>query len=104
MTKVRLVVEYTVKKGHADAVIDMFKTVFIPKSRSEQGCVFYELWQDNDTPDKLSVVEIWASMAALEQHIAQDWFKQWAPKVQALLDEEIINIMHSVEDTQEQDT
>ena len=98
MAKVRLVVEYAVKSGHSQDVIHMFKSVFIPKSRSESGCEFYELWQNNDDAQKLSVVEIWSSMADLEHHIAQDWFKEWAPKVQALLDTETINIMHSVED------
>lgn len=96
MTKVKLVVEYVVKNGHADDVIGMFRDTFIPNSRSESGCEFYELWQDNDNPNKMRVVEIWSSMVDLEQHIAHDWFKQTAPKVQDLLDSEIINIMHSV--------
>ena len=96
MTKVKLVVEYVVKEGHANDVIAMFADTFIPNSRSESGCEFYQLWQDNQNPNKMCVVEIWSSMADLEHHIACDWFKQTAPKVQALLDSESINIMHSV--------
>ena len=79
----RLLVELDVKPDEADAFVDMFRTEFMTRSRSEDGCEQYELWQDPKAPEKMTIVEVWSSQAALDTHLAQDWFGVWAPKMEA---------------------
>ncbi len=81
--KARLLVELDVKPDEADAFVDMFRTEFMTRSRSEDGCEQYELWQDPKAPEKMTIVEVWSSQAALDTHLAQDWFGVWAPKMEA---------------------
>lgn len=84
MSKVNLLVELDVKSDQVQAFIDMFRSEFITRSRTEDGCEFYDLWQDPDNPEKMTIVEIWSSQPALDVHLAQNWFAEWAPRMEAM--------------------
>lgn len=83
MTKARLLVELDVKPDQADAFVEMFRTEFMARSRREDGCEQYELWRSTETPARMTIVEVWRDQAALDTHLAQDWFSIWAPKMEA---------------------
>ena len=82
MTKARLLVELDVKPDEADAFVAMFREEFISRSRTEDGCEQYELWRSADAPSKMTIIEVWRDQAALDVHLAQDWFSVWAPKME----------------------
>lgn len=84
MSKVHLLVELDVKADQVDAFIDMFRTEFIARSRGEAGCEYYDLWHGPDDPTKMTIVEIWSSQPALDTHLAQQWFAEWAPRMEAM--------------------
>lgn len=84
MTKARLLVELDVKPDQAQGFISMFKEEFIVRSRTEEGCEFYELWQDPNEPHRMTIVEIWTSQKHLDAHLEQPWFADWAPKMEAM--------------------
>lgn len=97
MTAVCLIVELTAQADKADQVADFFAKEFITRSRTEQGCTFYDLWRDTTDSNKFSVIEIWASQADLDTHIAQDWFAKYNPQLGAMLDgEPVVRVMGSV--------
>lgn len=83
MKRVNLVVELRVKAEEAERFAAMFRQEFIVRSRAEQGCLFYDLWVDPQHHNRMVIVESWASRADLDRHLAQDWFSQWAPKMEA---------------------
>lgn len=83
MAKARLLVELDVKPDEVEAFAAMFRDEFISRSRSEDGCEFYELWVDTAQPTRMTIVEVWRDQAALDVHLAQDWFGEWAPKMEA---------------------
>ncbi len=83
MAKARLLVELDVKPDLVDEFTTLFEREFIARSRTEDGCEQYELWRDGENPAKMTIVEVWSSQAALDAHIAQDWFGTWAPKMEA---------------------
>lgn len=83
--KIRLLVGLEVKPEEVDGFLKMFCEVFIPNSRAEAGCERYELWQDKEQPNKMTVIEIWADEAAFEGHKNQEWFTEWRPKLNAAL-------------------
>ncbi|WP_282060765.1 putative quinol monooxygenase [Roseobacter litoralis] len=77
--------ELNVKEGEADAFADMFKAEFITRSRTEDGCETYELWREADNPSRMTIVEVWRDHAALDVHLEQAWFGDWAPKMEAAM-------------------
>lgn len=84
MGKARLLVELDVLPGQVDAFISMFQKEFISRSSQEEGCEFYELWRDPASQSKMTIVEIWSSQKDLDAHLAQAWFADWAPKMEAM--------------------
>ena len=83
MAKARLLVELDVQPAGAEAFVRMFRDEFIARSRREDGCEQYELWRSADHPARMTIVEVWRDQAALDVHLAQDWFGEWAPKMEA---------------------
>ena len=84
MSKVRLLVELDVKPDQVDTFVEMFIAEFASRSRSEDGCEFYE---------------IWSGQAVLDVHMAQDWFGEWAPKMDAMQAMPlVVHVLTSVED------
>lgn len=99
MSKAHLIVELDVKSDEIERFIAMFRTEFMTRSRSEEGCELYELWQDPKTPTQMTIVEIWSSQDALDTHLGQGWFAEWAPKMEAALATPlVVKSLRSVED------
>lgn len=99
MAKARLLVELDVKPEQADAFVAMFRREFIARSRTEDGCEQYELWRDSAAPARMTIVEVWRDRAALDVHLAQDWFAEWAPRMEAAQATPlVVRSMVSVED------
>lgn len=99
MAKARLLVELDVDPAKADEFVSMFRNEFIARSRDEDGCEQYELWRDSQNPAKMTIVEVWRDQAALDVHLAQDWFGVWAPKMEAAQATPlVVRTMVSVED------
>lgn len=99
MAKARLLVELDVKPDMADAFTAMFQAEFMSRSRQEAGCEQYELCRSTETPSKMTIVEVWSSKAHLDTHLAQDWFGEWAPKMDAMQATPLVaRLMTSVED------
>ncbi len=91
--------ELDVKPDAVSRFIDMFRREFISRSRAEEGCEQYELWRDPKAPEKMTIIEVWSSTEALDAHLAQDWFAEWAPKLEAAqATPPVIRTMKSIED------
>lgn len=99
MAKARLLVELNLKPEDVETFIEMFRAEFIARSRTEDGCEQYELWQEPDGSPRMTIVEVWSSKQALDAHLAQPWFADWAPKMEAAMATPlIVRSMVSVED------
>lgn len=84
MTKIHLLVELDVKPDQVGAFVKMFSAEFVSRSRDEDGCELYELWQNPENPEKMTIVETWSSQILLDRHMAQSWFAEWAPKMEIM--------------------
>lgn len=74
---VRVHVEFSFPSvGNAQAFAALFRDEFIGRSRKEEGCLLYDVWQSDADPLKLVMIESWSSQQALDTHLAQDWLKQ----------------------------
>ncbi|PSL17210.1 putative quinol monooxygenase [Shimia abyssi] len=99
MSKARLLVELDVIPDQADAFVAMFLSEFVSRSRTEDGCEQYELWRDPANPAKMTIIEVWRDQAALDVHLSQSWFGDWAPKMEAMQATPlVVRALASVED------
>ncbi len=87
MTQVHLLVDLVIADGRQSEFKDMFIREFIARSRGEAGCQRYELWQDREHTANMTILEVWDSKAHLDMHMAQDCFKEWGPRLEAMLAE-----------------
>ena len=70
---VSVVVTYFVKPGKKEEYLDAVK-VLIEKTHQEEGCVFYDLFENPENPAALTLVEVWKDQAALDYHMGMDYF------------------------------
>jgi len=67
---VGVIARFHTKPESAEHVLKAIQETMVVPTRSEPGCIRYELWQDLEDPTRLSMVEEWESAAALETHLA----------------------------------
>lgn len=75
---VRVVAQFAVKPECVDEFIAKGRELLVRPTRSEPGCIEYELCQDLADPTRFAMLEAWESEAALAKHLAQ-------PSLQAAL-------------------
>lgn len=77
-----IIAKATVKKDKLDA----FKSValeLIKRSRTEDGCIEYSLYENNEDAYSLTFVEKWRDQEAVNQHGSTDFFKGSIEKIQS---------------------
>jgi quinol monooxygenase YgiN len=68
---IRHVVTIQVAPGKAASFASAFKALQAV-ARREEGCQQYELFQSVDDPDKMVMLERWASQELLDKHMAAE--------------------------------
>ena len=66
---IKIVVKVTVKPGKAED----FKNIaaeLVAETRKEEGCISYQLFQDNQNPDLLFFIEEWTNGEALNAPVS----------------------------------
>jgi quinol monooxygenase YgiN len=61
----------------------------IKHTRSEEGCLSYNLYTDLDDPNQLVMIEFWKDMASLDAHMESKHFKTFGNAIPKYLTEEI---------------
>lgn len=69
---VHVVAQFSVRPEAVDDFISAAKRLLVEPTRSEAGCMRYELCQDQSVPTEFMMLETWASDADLDRHLAQD--------------------------------
>ncbi|WP_028974206.1 putative quinol monooxygenase [Spirochaeta cellobiosiphila] len=73
--------KFTVKEGAVDTVISKLQKL-IDHTRTEEGCIKYDLHQDLANPRSFVFYEVWANKDALKAHGDSDNFKQTMAELQ----------------------
>ncbi len=55
-------------------------------SNQEEGCLYYQLFQDNAQPQKFVIIEHWLSKTALDLHATSKHLLELRPLLQPLLE------------------
>lgn len=95
MSKLTIVANIVAKQEHVDLVkSELIK--LIDKTRAEQGCINYDLHQDNDNPAHFIFYENWASSKALDNHLASAHIAQYSEAVVDAVESFTLNRMTQI--------
>lgn len=70
MATVGVVARFTIHAEKAEEFARVANEHLVAPSQQEQGCIRYELWQDNEDPTIFAMVEEWESNEDLDAHLA----------------------------------
>jgi quinol monooxygenase YgiN len=82
--KMMIVAKLSVKPDKVKDFTEAAKEM-IENSHKEQGCIFYQLYQDPYDNSKFVFVEEYTNQAAVETHFSTDYFKAFGPKISELV-------------------
>ncbi|HKP71122.1 MAG TPA: putative quinol monooxygenase [Pyrinomonadaceae bacterium] len=71
---IKVVAHVTAKADAIDATRELLTSLILP-TRIEEGCVTYELYQNEADPTNFTFIEEWTSNEDLDAHFATDHFK-----------------------------
>ncbi|MBP1743539.1 MAG: antibiotic biosynthesis monooxygenase [Firmicutes bacterium] len=92
----KLVSKRILKEGKIEEFINVFKELTGP-SRAEEGCLSYELFQDQKDPRVFSIIEEWADQEALDEHKKAAHFVKLVPALDELTEKKLdFNIYNKV--------
>jgi quinol monooxygenase YgiN len=81
---IRVVARLTSKPDRVDATLEAL-TALVEPTRAEDGCILYELTQNNDDPTDFTFVEEWTTDVALDEHLASDHIRTLQSQADELL-------------------
>ena len=82
-----LIAKFKIKSEYREEFINLSEGMLEP-SRSEEGCIHYELLQDPFAPDLFTFYEKWRSQADLDLHFEQPYFNEFVNNLPRLVDGE----------------
>ena len=87
--------KFTVKPDQMEAFVKKAVELVI-RTKSEPGCVSYELCRDKEKGNVFAMVEKWADDAALQTHLHSQGFNAMLPGITALCEKEVEITPHEV--------
>ncbi|QXX84807.1 MULTISPECIES: putative quinol monooxygenase [Providencia] len=93
MSEIRIVATIIAKDNEVEFVKSATKSIVEPSNRDE-GCLQYELHQDNANPNTFVFFEIWQDQQSLDKHNATQHLQDFIKKVEGkinLLDVKLIS-------------
>ncbi|MBK7133776.1 MAG: antibiotic biosynthesis monooxygenase [Bacteroidales bacterium] len=83
-SKMMIIARLTVKPERAKDFVEAAKDI-IAKSNAEEGCLYYQLFQDPYDNSKFVFVEEYKNQAAVDAHFAAEYFNAFGPKISDML-------------------
>lgn len=85
---IKVVARKLVNEGKVEEVIGLYDQL-VEASRKEEGCIKYELYQDEEDPRVLAVMEEWESKEALNKHMKTEHFIKLVPMIGGLTEKKV---------------
>jgi quinol monooxygenase YgiN len=82
---IKVVAKFYIKSEN----VELFKKLIaelVDKTRTEDGCITYELFQDIDDSNILTFIEEWINIEALTEHTKTEHFMRIVPQLELLRD------------------
>ena len=95
MTKLTIVAKIIAKPDHIDLVkAELLKLIDI--TRAEQGCINYDLHQDNDNPAHFMFYENWETRELWQTHMGNQHLTDYMAATDGAVDDFILNEMTQI--------
>ena len=91
------VVAQVVAKKDSIACIKPELLKLVAPTRSESGCIAYNLHQDNENPAIFIFYETWESQAALEKHMNSEHFKAYIAAADGMIENKVVYKMTRID-------
>lgn len=95
MSKLTIIANIIAKPEHVELVKNELMKL-IDKTRLEQGCINYDLHQDNQNPAHFVFHENWQSEADLEVHLASEHIAAYSAAVEGAIESFTLNKMTQI--------
>jgi quinol monooxygenase YgiN len=92
---IKVIAKNKVMNDKIEMVINLYEELVIA-TRKEDGCIKYELYQDETDPAVLTMIEEWEDKDALDKHMKTEHFCRIVPMVGDFVMESGLNIYHKV--------
>jgi quinol monooxygenase YgiN len=96
MSAVTVVAKVIAKSESIETVKTELIKILAP-TRQEEGCIEYNLHQDNENPALFIFYETWENLSCLENHMNTDHFKNFAHAVGSMVEEIVVHKMTHIE-------
>ncbi|QCX33189.1 antibiotic biosynthesis monooxygenase [Caloramator sp. E03] len=77
---VKVVAKNFAQEDKLDEIIKLYEEL-VELTRKEEGCITYELFQDEKDSSILCMIEEWESREALDKHLNSQHFKRIVPNI-----------------------
>lgn len=84
MTTLTIVAHIRAEKDKAEIVCEELEKLVAP-TRLEEGCINYDLHQDNEDPAHFMFYENWTSRELWQQHMASDHIKRYRAATEGMI-------------------
>ncbi len=95
MTELKIVAVIVVKAAFQSEMEKVFHTV-VDETRKEAGNVSYDLHQDTKNPLKYTILEVWKSQDAIDEHNESAHFKAFVAAVEGKVDSLAVDVIKKV--------
>jgi quinol monooxygenase YgiN len=92
---IHIVAKNLVKESQVETFKVLSKELIL-KSKEEEGCIAYDLYEDMNNPTVLTFIEIWSDEEAIERHNKSDHFKKNVPKLGKLVEDKEVRLYEKV--------
>lgn len=64
---IKVIARSVIKENHLSDALQIYK-LLVAETVKESGCITYELFQELDDPNSLTLIEEWENIEALQHH------------------------------------
>lgn len=77
---IKVIAKNFAKENKVEKVLELAK-VLVEATVKEDGCIKYEMYQDEKNPSTLIMIEEWETIEALNNHMSSEHFKKIVPQM-----------------------
>lgn len=93
--ELKIIAVIVVKPAYQEELEKAFHTV-VDETRKESGNISYELHQDIKNPLKYTILEVWKSQAAIDEHNESVHFKAFVAAIENKIDGLTIDVIKKI--------
>jgi quinol monooxygenase YgiN len=87
MAQVTVVVRIKSRADATQEVSDALLKLVEPTLNKDDGCIDYDLYQDNDNPSRFFFLETWESEKLLKKHLDSEHIKAYRKATEGLIEQ-----------------